>query len=281
MEGRKSAILNGVSLWHRQAGRGPHLVTQAPGWGVGGLYLEQTLRPLEDAFTVLYHDPRGSGRSERPARVEEIDVGRLVEDLEALREHLGIGRFALLGHSHGGFTAMNYALRHPDCLSHLILVGPSIGPEELRADTEQSLRRLAGRPEYAEAARAWPEGNDVSSDEEFGTWLGRTMPLYFHRPEVGMAIFSRLGQGNPSLAAARGTRPSDIRFAVRERLREIRTPTLLLVGRHDFITPPERVAEIREAVPGSRMIVFEESGHFPWFEEPDAFFRAIREFVLA
>jgi proline iminopeptidase len=68
---------------------------------------------------------------------------------------------------------------------------------------------------------------------------------------------------------------------VRERLREIRTPTLLLVGRHDFITPPERVAEIREAVPGSRMIVFEESGHFPWFEEPDAFFRAVREFILA
>jgi proline iminopeptidase len=95
-----------------------------------------------------------------------------------------------------------------------------------------------------------------------------------------MAVFARLNQGDPALAAAQGTRPSDRQFTVRDQLHRIRVPTLILAGRHDFKTSPAQENALHQAIPGSRLVMFEESGHFPWFEEPDAFFNAIREFVL-
>jgi proline iminopeptidase len=277
--GEQVASINGVALRYRVAGDGPALVMQAPGWGVGGAYLEQTMEPLEACFRVVYHDPRGSGRSARPARAGAITVGQMVDDLDALRRHLDRERFALLGHSHGAYIALNYALCYPQRLSHLVLVGPMLGLDELNADTGRSVPRLARQPEYAAAAEAWHETEAITSDETFGEWLARTMPLYFHRPEIGMEIFARLNQGAPALAAYQGTRATDRQFAVRDALHRVRVPTLILTGRHDFKTPPESVASLNRAIPGSRMVVFEESGHFPWFEEPGAFFREVRAFL--
>jgi pimeloyl-ACP methyl ester carboxylesterase len=279
MHGDYLAQINGLRLWYRRAGSGPPLVVQAPGWGVGCAYLIQTLRPLEERFTVIYYDPRGSGKSARPGSNAEINVGAIVHDLELLRRHLGLERFSLFGHSHGGYIALNYALRHQAHLSHLIVAGCMLGPDELEADMAASVPRLAERSEYARAAAAWRDAGPFISDAEFGEWLQQTLPLSFHRPAVGMSVFARVKQENPSLAAAQGTRPSDREFPVRDQLDRIHVPTLILAGRHDFKTSVAQEMAIHRGIPGSRLVVFEESGHFPWFEEPLSFFRAIKEFV--
>jgi proline iminopeptidase len=279
MHGDYLAQINGLRLWYRRAGSGPPLVVQAPGCGAGCAYLMQTLRPLQERFAVIYYDPRGSGKSARPARNSEINVGAMVGDLEMLRRHLGLDRFSLFGHSHGGYIALNYALQHQEHLAHLILAGCMLGADELDADMSTTVPGLAKRPEYAQAVAAWQDAPPFDSDEQFGEWQRQTMPLYFHRPALGMSIFARLKQENPSLAAVQGTRPSDREFPVREQLGRIHTPTLILAGRHDFKSSLSQAMTIHRGIAGSCLMVFEQSGHFPWIEEPDPFFRAIQEFA--
>src|SRR5690348_8053658 len=127
MDSMQTAIINGVRLAYRVAGSGPPLVVQPPGWGIGvGLY-QQTYTPLEAHNTVIYYDTRGSGDSARAVAPDSINVGQFVEDLDGLRALLGLERFALTGHSHGGYIALNYALRYPERLSHLLPVDAQVG----------------------------------------------------------------------------------------------------------------------------------------------------------
>jgi len=274
--------VNGIQLWYKVAGKGkrPILVVQGPGWGLGSAYLEQTFAPLEDQITVIYYDTRGSGRSERPKNAEEINVGYMVEDLEALRQHLELSSFALIGHSHGGYIALNYALKYQKCLSHLILVGGMLGVSEVEADVQRNLPKLAKTEKFAEAAKALEESNSPKSDEEFGALFQRTLPLYFYDPDEGASVFCRLKLANPVLSASAATSASNSRFAVRNDLHKIRVPTLVLVGRHDFITSPEQAQIIQEGIAGSKMVVLEKSGHYPWLEEPDAFFGEVGNLLL-
>ena len=81
--------VNGVQLSYRIEGSGPPLIIQAPGWGFGGAFHEATFAPLREHHTVIAYDPRGSGRSQSPVPQEDMNVGMMVEDLEALRRHLG------------------------------------------------------------------------------------------------------------------------------------------------------------------------------------------------
>lgn len=279
--GEHTAEVNGIQLWYKVAGKGkgPALVVQGPGWGLGSAYLEQTLAPLEDATTVTYYDTRGSGRSDGPRNAEEINVGKMVEDLEALREQLGLSSFALIGHSHGGYIALNYALKYQKNLSHLILVDAMLGVSEVEADVQRGLPKLVQNEKFAEAAEAYRENNSVESDEEFGAWFQRALPLYFYDPDKGMSTWNQLKLDNPVLSTIMATSASDTQFAVANHLYRIKVPTLVLVGTHDFITSPEQAQIIQKGIAGSKMVVFERSGHFPWLEEPDAFFAEVRKFI--
>lgn len=279
--GEYTTEVNGIQLWYKVAGKGkgPVLVVQGPGWGLGSAYLEQTFAPLEDEITVIYYDTRGSGRSEHPKNAEQLNVGSMVEDLEALRQHLGLSSFALIGHSHGGYIALNYALKCPKYLSHLILVDARLGVSEVEADVQRNLPKLAENEKFSGAAKAYREDNSVKSDEEFGAWLRSILPLYFHDPDKGMSTWNQLKLADPVLSASEATSATNARFAVRNDLYRIEVPTLVLVGRHDFITSPEQAQIIHEGIAGSKMVVLEKSGHFPWLEEPDAFFAEVRNFI--
>ena len=79
------------------------------------------LRPLADRHTLVFYDHRCNGRSEG-ADVASMTWENLTADAEALRKALGFDKWAVLGHSFGGMVALEYALRYPQSLSHLILV---------------------------------------------------------------------------------------------------------------------------------------------------------------
>lgn len=265
-----------MQVWYKLTGGGPALVVQSPGWGFGSAFYQQTLKPLEDHFTLLYYDTPGSGRSAAP-RQEDIQVGTFVEVLEALRRHLGLDSFALMGHSHSGFIAMNYALRYPQHLSHLVLVGAQLGVEEPGQDLEHTLPALAPDPRFAEAAKAfmdWLEGKIQLPGASLGAGLDIIAPLYFFDPVgEGVAVYRDYLRTHPiPLSAFRAAGVSDPRFLVRDKLASIHVPTLIIEGRHDFICSPVQARAIHAGIQGSRLVIFERSGHHPWLEEPEAFF---------
>jgi proline iminopeptidase len=272
---------NGLKLWYKVVGSGPVLMVQPPGWGVGAGLYEHAFGPLESHFTLIYHDPRGSGRSEAPADPEEMNVGAFVEDLESLREHLELDSFALIGHSHGGFIALNYALKYPRRLSHLLPLDAQIGVDEPREDAQRNLPELAKDARFADAVQAFGGPWKLESDEDMSTLVDRVWPLYFFDPESEAAAASRksVRASRISVAAMKATSASNGRFLVRDKLSAIHVPTLVLVGRHDFICSPVQAKIIHEGVKGSGLVVFGRSGHLPWLEEPRMFFSTVTGFL--
>ena len=108
-QGEFKAKLNGLELWYKVSGKGPVCLIPSPGWGVGVDYLFG-LKPLEEQFTMVYLETRGTGRSERPKTTKEYTLGHFTGDLEALRKHLKQDQVWLMGHSCGGLQIMGYAL---------------------------------------------------------------------------------------------------------------------------------------------------------------------------
>jgi pimeloyl-ACP methyl ester carboxylesterase len=114
-----------------------------------------------------------------------------------------------------------------------------------------------------------------------GVFFDRIAPLYFRNPEhEGVAMLREYVRINKiSLTARKATRGDIRRFPVRDKLNTIRVPTLVLVGRHDFVCSPMQAQTIHEGIRASKLAVFENSGHLPWLEEPDLFFSTVTNFL--
>jgi pimeloyl-ACP methyl ester carboxylesterase len=274
--------INGVPVWHKVVGTGPVLVVQSPGWGIGSKIYQQTLADLSAHHTLVFHDTRGSGASTGPdLDYASVNVGQFVQDLEALARHLELDKFTLLGHSHGGYIALNYAVKFPERLEGLVLVDAQLGVAEPGADLQRTLPLLADVSGYRDAVAAFTGPREIGNDSEFSAFLRKIGPLYFRNP-AGPAFerFVAFIENNPvSLRSFLATSSTDSRFEVRTMLPTIGVPTLCMVGDHDFICSPVQAEAIAQGIPGAELSRFADSGHFCWIEEPAAFRTALENFL--
>src|SRR6185312_4814653 len=130
---RRFRSWDGTELAYRMIGSGPPLVCIPGGPGQAVEYLGD-LGGLSGLRTLILLDNRGTGASQTPPDLETYRVDRLVQDVEALRDHLGLDRMDLLGHSASGGTCMLYAIEHPHRIDHLLLVDPSLRVVGLPSD---------------------------------------------------------------------------------------------------------------------------------------------------
>jgi pimeloyl-ACP methyl ester carboxylesterase len=267
------AVLDGAELSYHVAGSGPPCLAVPGGPGIDSAYLRS---PAERHLTMVYVDPAGTGGSARLADASGYTRARQVADLERLRAHLGLERPCLLGHSHGGMVVLLYALAHPDRVGRLILYATTA---RVDADWQRAAReRLAARrgaPWFADVTAAFADRAAVRTDEEATRAVLRTAPAYFFewREQHRAALGRSRAHAAPLLAADPG--PSDLR----PELGKIAAPALILAGRHDFVCAPPFSEELAAGIRGSRLTVFERSGHFAHLEEPEAFARAIAGFL--
>jgi proline iminopeptidase len=279
------AVSAGELAYHVH-GRGPVLVAHPGGPGAEWRYLR--MRGVEESFTVVYVEPIGTGASSRLAQPSDYRLERYVGDLEALRAHLGMDRIRLLGHSHGGFVAQGYALAHPEHLTGLVLydTSPTTG-KEWQADVESNLQWFSSEPWFAEATAALAEETSATTDEAMTAIFAREEPLYFAdwtkrhaelEKELGEMRFSvgPTKASDPSASAQAGVAPT---FDVRAELPRIATPTLVIVGRRDFVCSVRMAEMLAKGIPGARLVVLERSGHMGHIEEPEAFARALAAFA--
>src|SRR5258706_4268628 len=136
MEAR--APINSTDLFYVREGAGRAIVALHGGLGFDHSYLRPWLDPLAEHAQLIYFDLRGHGQSARHG-MENVDHATFVSDIDSLREFFGHDRVTVFGHSYGGFLALEYALKHPDCVDALVLC--STGPpfkhgEGVRASTE-------------------------------------------------------------------------------------------------------------------------------------------------
>ena len=263
-----SATVNGTELFYELRGEGPALLTMHGGLGFDHTYMARSFAPLEERFTVIYYDQRHNGRSGRPP-LETLTMEQLADDAAALLDVLGFETATVLGHSYGGFVAQEFAIRHPDGVRSLVLVDTTPGQ---RGENESADETEQGPPLPEEFVQIMSE--PPASDAEMRAGLPTMMRMYLHK--VTPEDVAHVVEATEFNAAAmlRGFEVLAHWSSV-DRLHGITAPTLLLWGKHDLVCSLPQSGRIARRIPGAERHVFEDSGHFPWLEEPEAFFREL------
>ncbi|PWK84880.1 proline iminopeptidase [Lentzea atacamensis] len=226
--------------------------------------------PLSDKAQLVYLDHRGSGRSARGPH-ETYTMDNHVEDIEALRQHLGFERIGLLGVSYGGMVAMKYATRYDAFLSHLVLVVTA--PDHRFMKRAQEILAEHGKPRQREVAeRLWAGAFETEAQmREYFETLG---PMYSRTFDLAQERSRRFIFSPEAINAAYG---KDLHgYDVTGELHRITAPTLVIGARHDWITAPEFSVEIAAGIPGAELRMFENSGHNVHADEYDAFIDVVR-----
>jgi proline-specific peptidase len=271
---------DGLTLSYERRGNGPLLVCH-PG-GPGGSAAEfEDFAGLDDIFELVLFSPRGSHGSD-PA--DDYALASYVADLEALREHLGIGQFDLLGFSHGGFVAIAYAATFGARVGRLVLVDTlAVAGEEAEIAMQRGIEARREEPWFAEAQRAIEEeqAGAFSSVDELIANVQRQMPLYFHRWEGNEKAGGRLAMDfarSEPLHYFNTVEWPD--FDLRDELRSIGSPTLVVVGDDDFIAGPVCADAMLRELPNGRLVTIPDAGHYVYVEQPEAFRAALTGFLL-
>lgn len=262
---------DGTRLAYHRTGEGDPLIC-LPG---GPMQASAYLGDLGGLPALLRLDLRGTGESAVPADLATYRVDRQVDDVEALRVHLGLETIDLLGHSAGGTLAMLYAARYPDRVGRLVLVAPSprvVGIEVADEDRREVAELRAEEPwfpdAYAAFLRIWA-GEPTDAD-----WAGIAPFSYRRWDAASQANVAREATDiNMTAAAAYYGEGAFDPHAVRSALSAIQADVLLVAGEYDVGLPPKRAAEYADLLPGAELVVQPGSGHFPWLDDPEWFAR--------
>jgi len=271
----------GVELYYTSAGTGTPIVLLSGGPGLTIEYMLPVVQSLPSGYRSIAFEQRGTGRSRsHPFDPTALTLHTAVDDLEALRVRLQQDRLTLLGHSWGGMLAMAYAAEHPDRVDRLILVGsggPTLEFEQRFGDNIEA--RL--RPEDVELRRHWLAAakNGVDSAKASIETLRAIVPGYFFDRKAGLAFASefKVGQLQPDVNERLFAEMSR-HYDSRDGLKNLKRPVLIIQGHQDPIG--DKTAEdIRSLIAGSRLVYINRCGHFPWIEQPEAFRKAIADFL--
>jgi proline iminopeptidase len=236
-----------------------------PGWS-----------PLAERMQVIYVDHRGQGRSARGPK-ETYTLDNNVEDLEALRQHLGLDKVVVIGVSYGGMVALAYASRYPESVSHLVAVVTS--PSHRFLELAKTIVAERGTDEQrAMADILW--AGAFEDEEQLKQYYAVMGPLYSLKHDPEKAAESR-ARGIRSVDAINQGFGGFLRtYDVTGDLHKITAPTLVVAGRHDWICPPELSEEIARLIPYADLRIFENSSHSVAADEHDLLMDVIRGFVV-
>jgi len=234
--------------------------------------------PLAERLQLVYFDHRGQGRSAK-GDVAKYTLDENVEDMEALRRHLGLGAIVSIGTSYGGMVAMAHAARYPACVSYLILI-VTAAHAGFNSRARQIVAERGTVEQKAVCDQLW--AGELDTVEKLRHYYDVMGPLYARKFDP---VGAKLGRDRGILAPDalnRAFAPGGFLqgYDLRPELPRITAPTLILAGRHDWICPPEFSEEIHRLIPGSDFRIFEESSHSIRGDEPQKLMDAIAGFVV-
>jgi len=231
---------------------------------------------LKQRIRFIYVDFKNSWNAESPRGVETITMDSLVDEVDQVRSGLGLDKACLVGHSAPGLVAVEYTLRHPDRVSHMILVSvePYFGPEFIKRrtklwETEASPERKAA---YARNVERFPDEllRKLSPRDAFALRYVRNGPRYFFDPSYDFYWGFAGKQFSAELITYfLNTIVGD--YDPRPRLATNMVSKLLVLGRYDYNIPYREWDSARKTTPRLTSHVFERSAHFPMIEESGLF----------
>lgn len=246
---------------------------------------------LAHRFNCYLVDSPGLGQSTRPADPRGYRYDEVVRFFDDVRAALGVDRWTLMGHSWGGLIALAYAAAAPESVTRVIVVDgyagdASVPPDVAAAATERALARHADRDWFPAATSDGFELTEHTTTADLMADMWDRYPLYFAHPDrpsqqAHIARLRRDGALDADFQRAWNLGGYAAHVDLTSRLPDISCPTLVLVGAHDWVCGPVWAEVIVEHTPNARRHVFEESGHCPQYEEPDAFVAVIEDWLTA
>ena len=269
------------NLEYRIEGTGPTAIVI----GFPTYYSRIFSQNLRSHLRMAFVDHRGSAPSPGPVERTEFDLERLLEDIELVREKLGLGRVILIGHSGHSYMALEYAKKHPDNVSHVVMIGtgPDLGASS-RDARDQHWEEFAS----AERKAAFEANLQKMPDEQlaqlppgeaFIQRYIRNSPRGWYDPQfdssplwegvdINMDMFDYVwGELFPDIDLTRG-------------LEEFGRPVFLALGRYDFLgATPSAWDPIKDRFQDATVRIFDKSGHTPQFDEPELFDRELLAWI--
>jgi proline iminopeptidase len=279
------ATVNGVSHFYRSIGHGEPFVMLHGGPGMWHDELLPFFDDLARDHQVVFYDQRGNGKSLMSEITDEnFTVDWLVSDLEELRRVWGFDRISIVGHSWGGLLGMYYASRHPDRVDRLILVDPAPTNAGLLMESYRVLVDRIGidgwrRLEEIYDSDAYLAGDPAAHNAAMRLSEAATFHVAAARERYFDIVAFDAVTARNMVSISGPAQAIKREVDVEADLGTISCPTLIIYGAEDFVVPAAR-ERIHQSIPGSRLVVIPDSGHYPFMEQPEAFATTLRAFVM-
>lgn len=261
--GELHKLSTGRSVYVEVMGEGAPLVFMHGGLGFDHGYLKLAFERLAADYQVIFYDHFGNGRSEKPEDYADLNFDAMVADANALIAHLGHEKVTLIGHSYGGFVAQEFVAKHSDKLNGLALLNtvPAFDYEPKPQGSDEELGSFG-------AIFGGPQGSDENWRKNWNGAVG----IYFN--DLDATLAKAMDENTHYVAKAWETGLALLAtFNTLETLPKVAVPSLVVGGTGDNIVladpGPKRIAGL---IPNAQLEMFEGSAHYPFFEEPEAFF---------
>jgi aminoacrylate hydrolase len=257
--------VHGGEIYYEVHGAGPPLLLIS---GLGGLasYWRPQLPALTDRFQVIVHDHRGTGQSAKSQIRYSVD--QMAADVIGLMDGLSIPVAHVLGHSTGGAIGQTLALRHGRRLKSLVLFATWCRKDPF-FDRAFEVRKET-------LAKSGPEGYVRASNIALHSpwWVSRNFAQLLKEEALAIANFPP-----PEILTSRID--AICAFDVAARLKEVKTPALVVCAKDDYVTPPYMSEDIARELPGAELVLLETGGHVCSKTMPEPFNRLIRSWFVA
>ncbi|WP_166921153.1 alpha/beta fold hydrolase [Flavobacterium poyangense] len=265
--------------YYKTFGKGEPLLIINGGPGMNSNGFEDMAKTLSENQQTIIYDQRGTGKSKlKKLNAKTISMQLMVDDMEALRKHLKIKKWSILGHSFGGMLASYYATVYPNNISKLIL--SSSGGVDLTLLKGANLIEAGLNQSQKDSLSYWNdkiEKGDTSYEARIGR--GRAMaPAYVYDQKYAPIIAERLTQGNSTINGLLWGDMQKMNFDCKAKLKNFKNPVLIIQGKEDIIS--NEIGEIaRQTFPNSKLILLQHSKHYGWLDAREKYFSEINSFL--
>jgi proline iminopeptidase len=253
----------------------PVLIAHHGGGGIGSLAEPRaTFGPLSDRFRVVTFDARGCGYSEG---IPPYSHGQWAADVDGLREWLGADKIVIAGGSYGGFIALEYAVAYPEHVRAIVLRDTSADATNLTLAYENARSQDRIEINWDNFNRYW--SGQIRDDDDLKARWAEIIPLYDYEYDPVRSA-ARVESGIYRHEAHNWCFQHNMaHYDLKPKLPAITVPTLVTVGRRDWVTPVSAAETIASLIPNAKLVVFEKSGHSPQIEERELFLSTVRDFL--
>lgn len=283
-------VIDGYNINVEMLGQGDPIFFLPGGPGNSHDYMQGNFGQYYKNRTLVFFDWLGRGLSDDAKSVEEYSVDADVELVESLRKKLGFNKISLVGHSYGTVPAQGYAVKYPDNVEHMVLINGfhSGAMWQANCDSYNHYAKTHFPEKWAKVDSLRNLGY-VSTDKELMDvyYAFPTKYIYYHNTTLSQNVPKTKFRGWSHDVYTQIIGPdgdfdvsgSMINTDYRRKLKDVKAKTLIIAGRYDGVSTPEWAIQYKTYMPQAKFVMFENSAHNPYLEEPEKFFSLFEEFI--